>query len=121
MTTSVLLALLPIVLLIALGTVLKQRGFLAETFWPQAERLSYFILLPCLLFHGLATARLDALPIYDLALTLILSTTVVAALTVALRPAMHIDGPAFTSVFQGSRRAVMSSPSAFSERTTRSS
>jgi len=104
MTSSVLLALLPIVLLIALGTVLKQRRFLAESFWPQAERLSFFVLLPCLLFHGLATAKLDALPIGDLALTLILSTAAVAALTVILRPAMRLDGPAFTSVFQGSIR-----------------
>ncbi|WP_232628133.1 AEC family transporter [Methylobacterium sp. Leaf118] len=104
MTGPVVLALLPIVLLIALGAVLRRRRFLAEAFWPQAERLAYFVLLPCLFFHGLATARLEALPVADLASTLILATVAIAALVVALRPRMRLDGPAFTSVFQGSVR-----------------
>lgn len=104
MTGAVLLALLPIVGLIALGIVLRHRRFLDDGFWPQAERLGYFVLLPCLFFHGLATAQLDALPVGELALTLILSTVSVAALVLALRPLMKVDGPAFTSVFQGSVR-----------------
>ncbi len=40
----------------------------------------------------------------DLALTLILATTTVAGLVVAARPLLRIDGPAFTSVFQGAVR-----------------
>lgn len=104
MTSAVLLALLPIVILTALGLILRRRRFLAEPFWPQAERLGYFVLLPSLFFHSLATAHVEAVPVGTLALTLILSTLVVAALVVALRPAMRIDGPAFTSVFQGSVR-----------------
>ncbi|MFC7662675.1 AEC family transporter [Methylorubrum suomiense] len=104
MTGPVVLALLPVVLLIALGMGLRRCGFLDERFWPQAERLAYFVLLPCLFFHGLATAQLDALPVFDLALTLVVATVAVAACVVALRPLMRIDGPAFTSVFQGSVR-----------------
>jgi hypothetical protein len=104
MTGAVLLALLPIVGLIALGMVLRHRRFLDDGFWPQAERLGYFVLLPCLFFHGLATAQLEALPVGELALTLILSTVSVAALVLALRPLMKVDGLAFTSVFQGSVR-----------------
>ncbi|MER2268671.1 AEC family transporter [Methylobacterium oxalidis] len=104
MTGAVLLALLPVVILTALGMVLRHRRFLDDAFWPQAERLAYFVLLPCLFFHGLATAQLDALPVRELALTLILSTLAVAALVVAARPLMKLEGPAFTSVFQGSVR-----------------
>lgn len=104
MTGAVVLALLPVVLLIALGMGLRRGGFLDGAFWPGAERLAYFVLLPCLFFHGLATAQLDALPVADLALTLILATSAVAGLVVAARPLMRIDGPAFTSVFQGSVR-----------------
>lgn len=104
MTGTVLLALLPIVLLIVLGMVLRHRGFLAESFWPQAERLGYYVLLPCLFFHGLAAAQINALPVGSLSLTLIMATLVVAVLVLALRPLMRIDGPAFTSVFQGSVR-----------------
>ncbi|KAB7786411.1 AEC family transporter [Methylorubrum populi] len=104
MSGAVLLALLPVVVLIALGLLLRRRRFVEDGFWPQAERLGYFVLLPCLFFRGLATARIEALPVGELALTLILSTVIVAALVVALRPLMNVDGPAFTSVFQGSVR-----------------
>ena len=49
-------------------------------------------------------ADLEGLPVAALALSLILSTVVVAAVEVCCRPLMKIDGPAFTSVFQGSVR-----------------
>ena len=104
MTADVILALLPIVLLILLGMVLKHRRFLAEGFWPQAERLSYYVLVPCLFFHSLATARLDSLPARELVTTLILSILAVAALVVLLRPVLRGDGPSFTSIFQGGIR-----------------
>lgn len=104
MTYAVLLALIPIVILISLGAGLRHRGFVTDAFWPQAERLGYFVLLPCLFFDGLVTAHLDTIPVGGLALTLILSTVIVGALVVALRPLIRIDGPAFTSVFQGSVR-----------------
>lgn len=104
MTGAVIAALVPVVLLSGLGAGLRRSGFLAETFWPQAERLSFYVLLPCLLFHGLATAQLEALPVADLALTLIAATLAVAGLVMALRPLLRLDGPGFTSVFQGSIR-----------------
>ncbi len=104
MTLQVLLALIPVILLIGLGAVLKRRDFLKAEFWPQAERLGYYILLPCLFFNGLAMADLSDLPVAGLALTLILSTVIVAGLVLCCRPLMRIDGPAFTSVFQGSVR-----------------
>ena len=104
MTAAVLLALLPIIILIALGVLLRRHRFLDEGFWPQAERLSYYVLLPSLFFHGLATAQLGDLPVGSLTLTLIVSTLAVAAFVVAVRPLMRLDGPAFTSVFQGSIR-----------------
>lgn len=104
MTGAILLALLPVILLIALGYWLRRRAFLAEAFWPQAERLGYFVLLPSLFLHGLATARLQSLPVGSLVGTLMLALIVVAAIVVALRPLLRVDGAAFTSVFQGSVR-----------------
>nr|WP_197980297.1 MULTISPECIES: AEC family transporter [unclassified Rhizobium] len=83
---------------------LRNRRFLEEGFWPQAEKLGYYVLLPSLFFHGLATANLGSLPVGDLALTLIVSTIAVAGLVIAVRPLLKVDGPAFTSVFQGSVR-----------------
>ncbi|NVO17408.1 MAG: AEC family transporter [Rhodoplanes sp.] len=104
MTGPVLLALVPIALLIGLGHGLKRTAFLADAFWPQAERLAYFVLLPALFLHGLATTRIEALPVWEMAVTLIGSILAVAALVVMARPLMRIDGAGFTSVFQGSVR-----------------
>lgn len=104
MTGPVLLALVPIVLLIGLGHGLKRTGFIADAFWPQAERLAYFVLLPSLFLHGLATSRLQALPVGAMAAVLIGAIVVVGALLVAAKPLLRIDGPGFTSVFQGGVR-----------------
>ncbi|MFC7737759.1 AEC family transporter [Roseomonas sp. GCM10028921] len=99
-----LLALLPVVLIIGLGHLLRRHAFLGEGFWPGAERLCYFVLLPSLFLQGLAAARLEALPVPQLAGTLVLSTFAVAVLLVAVRPLLPVNGAAFTSVFQGSIR-----------------
>lgn len=104
MNSSVFLALAPIVLLIGLGMVLRARSFLTDAFWPQAERLAYFVLLPALFVHGLATADLGGLPALDLGATLILSILAVAAMLALAQPLMRIDGAGFTSIFQGGIR-----------------
>jgi malonate transporter and related proteins len=103
-TGALLLALLPIALLIGLGAALRRAGFLAESFWPQAERLGYYVLLPSLFVHGLGTAHLDGVPVLSLAVVLVVSTVVVALVLLALRPRLALDGAAFTSVFQGGIR-----------------
>jgi hypothetical protein len=104
MTGALLLALVPIALLIGLGSALRRAGFLAETFWPQAERLGYYVLLPSLFVHGLATAHLDGVPVLTLAAVLVASTLAVSLVLLALQPRLALDGAAFTSVFQGGIR-----------------
>lgn len=104
MTHALLLALLPIALLIALGAWLRHRRFLADAFWPQAERLGYYVLLPALFLHGLSTAKLEGVPVQGMILALVSSTVLVALLIVALRRCLKVDDSAFTSVFQGGVR-----------------
>ena len=104
MIETLLLALAPIALLIAAGAWCRRRQFLGEAFWPNAEKLGYYVLLPSLFLHGLATARLDGVPVGTMALTLVCSTFAVATLLVGLRARLPVDGPAFTSVFQGGIR-----------------
>ncbi|RAI02581.1 transporter [Acuticoccus sediminis] len=104
MVLAILIALAPIVLLVAAGNLMRRRGFLADTFWPQAERLSYFVLLPCLFIHGLAMADLDGVPVLRLAAVLVVSTFGTALLMVLARRVIGGGGPAFTSVFQGGVR-----------------
>ncbi|MFI1156986.1 AEC family transporter [Streptomyces sioyaensis] len=97
-------ALIPVVLLIALGYALKRSMITTERFWSEAERLSYHVLLPALFLHSLATADTDDLPVPALAGTLVASTVAVAVLVIAFRPMMRLKDDGFTSVFQGSIR-----------------
>lgn len=97
-------ALVPIALLIALGTGLRRVLLAQEVFWSQAERLCYYLLLPCLLFHGLVTTRFDGVPVGPMAAVLCLSTVAVAAVLVAARRFVPGDDAAFTSIFQGAIR-----------------
>lgn len=104
MTSLLLLALTPIIILIGMGTWFRHRGFLQESFWPQAERLGYYVLLPSLFFHSLATAELNEVPLSEMILALILSTIVVAGAILLMKPLLGIDNPGFTSIFQGGVR-----------------
>ena len=104
MIEAILLAIAPIALLILLGHEIRRRKFLADAFWPLAERLSYFILLPALFVHGLAMADLSAAPVASMAAALFAATLGAAAVLVAVKPWLGVDGPAFTSLFQGGVR-----------------
>ncbi len=104
MLTEVLAALLPVVLLIGFGLFLRRRQLLPDAFWPQAEWLAYFVLLPALFVHGLATADLGGVPIGRVFAVLIGAIVLTAGLLLAARPWIGVGGPAFTSVFQGGIR-----------------
>lgn len=97
-------ALVPIFATIALGWALRATGFLYPAFWPQAEKLTYYLLFPALLIAHLAQARLDLLTAGPMGLALFTALLFVAGVAVALRPLVKVDGPAFTSVFQGAIR-----------------
>ncbi|MEU3934454.1 AEC family transporter [Streptomyces sp. NPDC029044] len=104
MIALTLKALIPVVVLIGLGFVVKRWMIQGESFWSGAESLGYRVLLPALFLHGLATADTHDLPVRTLTAVLVASTVVVAALVIALRPLMRLPGDGFTSVFQGSIR-----------------
>ena len=104
MPGAIAVALLPIVILIGLGTFMRARAFVSDAFWPQAERLSYFVLLPALFAHSLATADLASVPVLDLAGVLVLSTLIVAVVLLVASRRLNFDPAAFTSVFQGGIR-----------------
>jgi len=103
-TAELLIALAPIALLIVMGTWLKRSRFLQDSFWAQAERLGYYVLLPALFLHGLATAKLDNVPVQGMIMALVLSTVMVAVLMVGARPLIKDNDAAFTSIFQGAVR-----------------
>lgn len=97
-------ALGPVFFLIILGYGLRYRGFPGEAFWPGAERLTYFLLFPALLVHRLALAELGNYPLIPLAMVISAALLFISALVFCLKPLLGIDGPQFSSVYQGSIR-----------------
>jgi malonate transporter len=97
-------ALAPVFLMIALGALLRLRGFSDEAFWSGAERLVYRLLLPALLVLTTASSDFSEFRVLPVAAALIAAILLTAALAIALRPWLGLDNAAFTSAFQGAIR-----------------
>ncbi len=103
----VLAALAPVFLLIVLGFVLKRSLMRLETQWHGLERLTYYVLFPMLLIQTLVKADLTKVPVAGVGGALFVSALLMSLLCLALRPLLArcaVDGPAFTSIFQGATR-----------------
>jgi malonate transporter len=101
---SVIFAIVPIFLLIALGGALKRTSFPGDAFWPLADKMTYYIFFPALLVDNLSSARLGNLDPTGMLGALLAVILLQAALVYLLRPLAKVDGPGFTSLFQGSVR-----------------
>jgi predicted permease len=105
--TIVIAALAPVFILIVLGVILKRSLMRLETQWHGLERLTYYVLFPMLLIQTLVKADLTKVPVAGVGGALFVSALVMSLLCLALRPLLArlaIDGPAFTSIFQGATR-----------------
>jgi predicted permease len=103
----VISALAPVFLLIVLGFILKRSLMRLDTQWHGLERLTYYVLFPMLLIQTLVQADLSRVPVAGVGGALLLSALAMSLLCLALRPLfsrVDIDGPAFTSIFQGATR-----------------
>ncbi|QWG15444.1 AEC family transporter [Bradyrhizobium sediminis] len=104
----VLGALAPVFLLIVMGFGLKRSLMRLETQWHGLERLVYYVLFPALLIETVAKADLATVPVAGVGGALLLSALLMSGLCLALRPLLAakgmVDGPAFTSIFQGATR-----------------
>jgi malonate transporter and related proteins len=103
----VIAALLPVFLLIVLGFILKRSLIRPETQWHGLERLTYYVLFPMLLVQTLVKADLTRVPVAGVGGALLLSVLAMSLLCLALRPLLgrlSVDGPGFTSIFQGATR-----------------
>ena len=103
----VMAALLPVFLLIVLGFILKRSLLRLKTQWHGLERLTYYVLFPVLLVQTLVKADLSTVPVASVGGALLLSLLLMSLLCLALRPLLArcaVDGPAFTSIFQGATR-----------------
>ena len=95
---------LPVFLLMLGGALLRRRGFVSEAFWPSLERLAYYVLLPALIVATLAQSDLTRLAAGGIAIAVLGALAFVTLVLLALRRAMPVDGPGFTSMVQGALR-----------------
>lgn len=98
---SVALAVLPVFLLIFLGTLLFRRGWFGAEFWRDAERLTYFALFPALIVATLAKVELDWGEMLPMVLAIDGSILALTALALLLRPLLGMDGPQTGAFVQG--------------------
>jgi malonate transporter len=105
---AVFAALFPVFLLIIAGVLLRRYLISEDAHWVGMERLLYYVMFPALLAGTLMRADLSKVPVLKVGGTLLASVLIMAVLCFALRPllarATVMDGPAFTSVFQGATR-----------------
>lgn len=102
--TDVIAALVPVFAIIALGSALRIVRILDDSGWRAIERLTYFVLFPCFLFGAIAFADFSTAPVGLLAVALAVSMLAMAGYVYFFKPLLDLDGPAFTSLFQGAVR-----------------
>ena len=101
---SVALAIIPIFVLILLGYALRRLFRLRDDFWPQLDKLIYYIFFPALLFHSLSDFKIDlgaATPMLEVATLYMLAGM---ALGYAAKYAFDAPPKVFAASFQSSFR-----------------
>lgn len=97
-------ALAPVFLMIMLGYVLKKRALINDGFWAPAEKITFYFFFPALLLANTAKAEFGDIAIAPMVWAICSAILFISAATMIVRPRLNIDGPSFTSVFQGTIR-----------------
>jgi predicted permease len=103
--TIILTSLLPICLIATLGAFLSRRKFVPPEFFTHLNRLGFFVLLPALLYHKIATADTQALaPAMRIGLLLSLCAVLTVLLAALWSRSMRLPAPARRALMQASMR-----------------
>jgi malonate transporter and related proteins len=102
--STALAAILPVFGVIGLGFAAKRLNFVPATAWPAVNSFGYWMLYPAFLFSTVASTDFSGPQTLPFLGCLILGFTLAAIWGLSLRLVFKQDGPAFTSLFQGSVR-----------------
>lgn len=101
-------ALIPVVLIILLGVLLKRTALFSDDAWTGFENLCYFVLFPALLVKTLATAQLESGEVLLFVAMVLFAIFAMSVLMLLLYPLLRgrfgVSAAAFTSLFQGATR-----------------
>ncbi|MEE4280273.1 MAG: AEC family transporter [Halieaceae bacterium] len=100
---SFVLALVPVIAVVALGHFLAARDVPPPEGWRAIERLCFVLLFPCLIVRVLANAPFENMP-WRLALALVAAQLLMAALGHAARLWPGLQGPTVASIIQSNVR-----------------
>ena len=87
---NIIIALFPLVALIAMGYIFKRTQFLSDEFWRGAEKLNYLILFPVLLFNNLAYVKFEWLTLTQVLLALVIIIIMSSLILWMARAFFHI-------------------------------
>ncbi|WP_298161497.1 AEC family transporter [Brevundimonas sp.] len=99
--TALFAGVVPVFILIALGYVLRKSDFLPDATWRPIEKLSINLLYPGFLVPAIWNADISGGGASAAGAAAVSSVAIIAAATLLVRPLLKLDGPAYTSVFQG--------------------
>ncbi len=98
-------ALIPLVILLAAGQIMRRTGFLEGGFWSSAEKLAYYLLMPLLLVRTIGRSDVGGLAWVEMVGAVYGAILAAAAILVALHLVRGRPQPrTFTSIFQGGVR-----------------
>lgn len=98
---ALLAGVLPVFVLIAVGYGLRKSDFLPDATWRPIEKLSINLLYPGFLIPAIWSADISGGGAGAAGLAAVTSVLIIATITLLLKPLIRLDGPAYTSVFQG--------------------
>jgi malonate transporter and related proteins len=101
---AVVSAIIPVFLIILCGYLCRYFKFPDADFWRGAEKITYFLLFPALLFSKMATADLAKIDFFKPILVIMLLYLLVSILLLVVKPFVKLGNAQFTSVYQGSIR-----------------
>lgn len=97
-------AIVPVFGVIAIGFLAKKLKVVPDSAWPAVNSFGYWLLYPAFLFSTVASADFSGPQTLPFLGCLIAGFTLAAMWGLAMRLVFRGDGPAYTSVFQGSVR-----------------
>lgn len=101
--TPFLIALLPVILIVALGQLLSERKWLAPEAFRAMDRIGYLVLLPALIVRALAGAEFDSAP-WAMIVALVAAQVLLGGLGLIARGWPGMNGPAVGTVIQSNVR-----------------
>jgi len=96
-------SLVPVFGLILIGYFFKKISFPSHEFWPLADKLTYFILMPALLIYTLSKAKLDINSV-NLVLVSLLAIFLTMIFLIVFNKLSPTNNSSFTSIVQGGIR-----------------